>query len=475
MKPLIVFSLLLFQFAFADNDSRITAPPDFIPPPSPSQPDFPPFKPTVTVISAVLIALFSITFLLLLYVKHCKRSTAAAANGGDYYYTHGGGGGPIEARKNSGIHRSVIETLPLFRFSSLRGEKNGLECAVCLNRFEPNEVLRLLPKCKHAFHVECVDTWLDAHSTCPLCRYRVDPEDVLLIDEYYSTTLFNATTTNNNNHEKPQQDDVVLELEAGLTSSPIIKRVLGRHSSAGERRTSFLTSSFRRSFGNLKRKSHSSNNNNNINNIVDRATRKDGLLLTTTTTNNNNNNNNININTIKSNVIGRSTNNQMGPSSVTMCDTSSTRSSSDRRLEHRINIIGRRGGVQVQRWSDVQPSDLLYLKPEKIISYQSRRFFSSNQRQLLKQQRQQHESGGINVINERTMSEITGLNRFKNSSHTNSNNNISSSNKEEEEEDERHAGVLSRWTAWITADVQPESTTGDSGVVGRASSMVCVV
>ncbi|KAM7280649.1 hypothetical protein ACFE04_007783 [Oxalis oulophora] len=39
------------------------------------------------------------------------------------------------------------------------------------------------------------------------------------------------------------------------------------------------------------------------------------------------------------------------------------------------------------------------------------------------------------------------------------------------------AGVLSRWTAWITADVQPESTTGDSGVVvsGSASSMVCVV
>jgi hypothetical protein len=95
-------------------------------------------------IRLVLNSVFSITFLLLLYAKHCKRG---------------------------GRSSGVVESLPVFRFGALRGEE-GLECAVCLGRFDPAEALRLPPKCRHGFHVECVDTWLDAHSTCPPCRAR---------------------------------------------------------------------------------------------------------------------------------------------------------------------------------------------------------------------------------------------------------------------------------------------------------------
>ncbi|XP_071722585.1 LOW QUALITY PROTEIN: RING-H2 finger protein ATL43-like [Rutidosis leptorrhynchoides] len=414
------FCLLLFRFVFADDDSRNTEPPDA------SQPsDLPPFKPTVTVISAVLIAMFSITFLLLLYVTHCKSSAAATGGGGVYMH----GVGSAATRKNSGIDRSVIETLPLFRFSSLRGEKDGLECAVCLNRFEPTEVLRLLPKCKHAFHVECVDTWLDAHSTCPLCRYRVDPEDVLLIDERKILHL------NQPDSVKAPPNDVVLDL--GMTSAET-KRVVGRHSSAGERRTGFFSaSSFRRSFDNMKRKSQNNPDQSVAVGCFDR--RKDGLLLT------------------RANIVNVNSQTTAPPSSEKHCDDVSNRSSSGRRLEHRI-IVGMRtgqmssnGGVHFQRWSDVQPSDLLYLRSEMIIS-ENRRLFSSNLRQ---QKRRGGGSSGRNVINERSMSEITGLDRFSSSETKNCINNNS-------REEEVKAGVLSRWTAWISPSqpaVQSEEGT----------------
>jgi hypothetical protein len=61
--------------------------------------------------------------------------------------------------------------------------QEGLECAVCLCRYEDNEILRLLPKCKHAFHVDCVDLWLASHSTCPLCRHCVSSEDLTLVED----------------------------------------------------------------------------------------------------------------------------------------------------------------------------------------------------------------------------------------------------------------------------------------------------
>ena len=48
--------------------------------------------------------------------------------------------------------------------------KEKLECAVCLREFEDDETLRLIPKCDHVFHTECIDVWLASNVTCPLCR-----------------------------------------------------------------------------------------------------------------------------------------------------------------------------------------------------------------------------------------------------------------------------------------------------------------
>jgi hypothetical protein len=57
----------------------------------------------------------------------------------------------------------------------LKGGKEDLECSVCLEKFAEDESLRLLPKCSHVFHSECIDVWFLSHSTCPLCRVSLKP------------------------------------------------------------------------------------------------------------------------------------------------------------------------------------------------------------------------------------------------------------------------------------------------------------
>ncbi|CAI9783241.1 unnamed protein product [Fraxinus pennsylvanica] len=52
-------------------------------------------------------------------------------------------------------------------------ETAGSECPVCLSVFVEGEEIRQLNSCTHAFHVECIDTWLYSHSNCPVCRVSV--------------------------------------------------------------------------------------------------------------------------------------------------------------------------------------------------------------------------------------------------------------------------------------------------------------
>ena len=44
------------------------------------------------------------------------------------------------------------------------------ECAICLSEFVEGEGIQVLAKCKHGFHVQCIQQWLSFHSSCPTCR-----------------------------------------------------------------------------------------------------------------------------------------------------------------------------------------------------------------------------------------------------------------------------------------------------------------
>ncbi|XP_047306613.1 RING-H2 finger protein ATL32-like [Impatiens glandulifera] len=75
-----------------------------------------------------------------------------------------------------GINGVEIEGFPMFLYSDVKGIQTGdddlltMECNICLNEFEDDEMLRLLPICGHMFHPDCINTWLASHVTCPVCR-----------------------------------------------------------------------------------------------------------------------------------------------------------------------------------------------------------------------------------------------------------------------------------------------------------------
>lgn len=80
--------------------------------------------------------------------------------------------GAAVVMRSRGLNSSVLESIAVLIYSA-QDFKDELECAVCLSEFCDGEKIRLLPKCNHGFHVECIDMWFYSHSTCPLCRNPV--------------------------------------------------------------------------------------------------------------------------------------------------------------------------------------------------------------------------------------------------------------------------------------------------------------
>lgn len=77
---------------------------------------------------------------------------------------------PVWYITTAGLQQTMINSIAVCKYKRGEGLIEGTECSVCLNEFREGETLRLLPKCSHAFHIPCIDTWLRSHTNCPLCR-----------------------------------------------------------------------------------------------------------------------------------------------------------------------------------------------------------------------------------------------------------------------------------------------------------------
>ncbi|XAR51850.1 hypothetical protein NMG60_11006612 [Bertholletia excelsa] len=75
---------------------------------------------------------------------------------------------------STSMSQDDIEKLPSFDFKAREKGSSPVDCAVCLENFKAGDKCRLLPLCRHSFHAECVDLWLQKTPVCPICRTGAD-------------------------------------------------------------------------------------------------------------------------------------------------------------------------------------------------------------------------------------------------------------------------------------------------------------
>ncbi|KAK8952128.1 E3 ubiquitin-protein ligase ATL6 [Platanthera zijinensis] len=160
VRPMILLWILAASVARAQSPSNGSSNSD----PYLSSPNF---NPSMAIVIVILISAFFFLGFFSIYIRQCGggrmdslAASAAAAVGG-------------RSRRQRGLDAAILETFPLLVYSEVKEHKIGkgaLECAICLNEFEDDDTIRLLPKCDHVFHQDCIDAWLSTHVTCPVCR-----------------------------------------------------------------------------------------------------------------------------------------------------------------------------------------------------------------------------------------------------------------------------------------------------------------
>lgn len=47
------------------------------------------------------------------------------------------------------------------------------DCSICFTSFKVEEDIRIMPICRHIFHMSCIDSWLKIKGTCPMDNTQV--------------------------------------------------------------------------------------------------------------------------------------------------------------------------------------------------------------------------------------------------------------------------------------------------------------
>ncbi|XP_047309647.1 RING-H2 finger protein ATL2-like [Impatiens glandulifera] len=86
---------------------------------------------------------------------------------------------PQDTENPSSSSVLLSSLIPEFIYPSTSKQEDHPECSVCLSVFVEGDKCKKLPACQHTFHINCIDMWFYSHSTCPVCRTPVKPNEDL--------------------------------------------------------------------------------------------------------------------------------------------------------------------------------------------------------------------------------------------------------------------------------------------------------
>ncbi|WVZ91771.1 hypothetical protein U9M48_037897 [Paspalum notatum var. saurae] len=81
--------------------------------------------------------------------------------------------GEIVGTESKGLSADTIASLPSVTYQAQDKQDGNMEqCVICRVEFDEGEPLVALP-CKHPYHSECINQWLQLNKVCPMCSAEV--------------------------------------------------------------------------------------------------------------------------------------------------------------------------------------------------------------------------------------------------------------------------------------------------------------
>ncbi|XP_064960565.1 E3 ubiquitin-protein ligase Os04g0590900-like [Musa acuminata AAA Group] len=201
------------------------------------------FSPLVIAVIGILTSAFLIVSYYAIVSKYCgtfssrrwwwPRPGHGTGTDDDELDSNLGQDGTWHFSPTNGLDEALISKITVCKYKRDDGLIEVTDCAVCLGEFRKDDTLRLLPKCSHAFHVPCIDTWLRSHSNCPLCRANIVPVTSAAPLQLPAPPP-QQTENNIPIREGEHEDEVVLVIPDGDEETELPKNPSRIHCSSGE-------------------------------------------------------------------------------------------------------------------------------------------------------------------------------------------------------------------------------------------------